>query len=245
LKIKLIYILIFFCSVCSIGQIGEVATTINTPIDSSSIELKKFEENFKKKYKTADFEYEPKSKAKSAWERFKENIAERIKKMLDFKTTENAKSFVTAFFRILLILIICIAVFLIVKAILSKEGGWFFDKNSGKKLVAYDAIEKNIHAINFKEIIETAIKSGDKRAAIRYYYLWLLKKMSDSKIILWDIEKTNSDYLYEIKNETLREKFTYLSYLYNYVWYGDFEIDQITFEKTTQNFAETIHSLQP
>ena len=55
--------------------------------------------------------------------------------------------------------------------------------------------------------------------------------MSEKGIIEWDIEKTNSDYLYEIKNETRRDEFAYLSYLYNYIWYGEFELDEATFEK--------------
>ena len=56
------------------------------------------------------------------------------------------------------------------------------------------------------------------------YYLWLLKDLKESELIVWLPEKTNADYLSELKQEALRKQFSYLSYLYNYIWYGEFSI---------------------
>jgi hypothetical protein len=67
--------------------------------------------------------------------------------------------------------------------------------------------------------------------------------MSAKQMIVWDIEKTNSDYLYEIKEESQKEEFAYLSYLYNYIWYGEFELDEATFLKAKTAFEKTIKSL--
>jgi hypothetical protein len=67
--------------------------------------------------------------------------------------------------------------------------------------------------------------------------------MSEREIIIWDLEKTNSDYLNEIKNEQLKADFAYLSYLYNYIWYGEFELDVNTFEKAKTAFEKTIQSI--
>ena len=84
------------------------------------------------------------------------------------------------------------------------------------------------------------MQSGEKRLTIRYYYLWLLKIMAQKQIIEWDIEKTNSDYLYELKDQAQKEDFTYLSYLYNYIWYGEFEMDETTFAKAKNDFEKSI-----
>ena len=67
--------------------------------------------------------------------------------------------------------------------------------------------------------------------------------MSDKNLIEWDVEKTNSDYLYEIKNQAQKDDFSYLSYLYNYIWYGEFELDEATFVKAKNAFEKTIKSL--
>ena len=64
--------------------------------------------------------------------------------------------------------------------------------------------------------------------------------MAQNHYIEWDIEKTNSDYLYELQNPVYKEDFTYLSYLYNYIWYGEFEIDETTFNKAENRFKKSI-----
>jgi hypothetical protein len=64
--------------------------------------------------------------------------------------------------------------------------------------------------------------------------------MAQNHYIEWDIEKTNSDYLYELQSPVYKEEFTYLSYLYNYIWYGEFEIDDSTFKKAENRFKNSI-----
>jgi hypothetical protein len=49
-------------------------------------------------------------------------------------------------------------------------------------------------------------------------------ELKDHELIIWLPEKTNADYLSELKQETLRKRFSYLSYLYNCIWYGEFSI---------------------
>lgn len=127
---------------------------------------------------------------------------------------------------------------------LNKEGKWIFSKSSTKNIIEYDEIEKNLHLVDFENLIAESINLGNRRLTIRYYYLWLLKKMTQNEIIAWDIEKTNSDYIYEIKNTELKDTFNYLSYLYNYIWYGEFDIDQSTFEKAKNSFENTLKTLK-
>ena len=107
----------------------------------------------------------------------------------------------------------------------------------------YEDVEKNIHLVDFEKLIKETLKSGEQRLSIRYYYLWLLKKMSDKNMIEWDIEKTNSDYLYELKEPLFKSDFEYVSYLYNYIWYGEFELDEPTFEKAKSVFEKIIKSI--
>ncbi len=76
--------------------------------------------------------------------------------------------------------------------------------------------------------------------ATRYYYLWLLKTLSDRNIIEWDIEKTNGDYLNEISNLELKNEFQFLSYVYEYSWYGEFNLNETDFEKTEIAFLKLI-----
>jgi len=149
-------------------------------------------------------------------------------------------NFVGILLKVVAVIIVVIVIYLIVKALINKEGQWIFGKNSSKKNIHYSDIEKNIHLLDFEKLIRESMESGEKRVAVRYYYLWLLKVMAQNNYIKWDIEKTNSDYLYEIQSPVHKEEFTYLSYLYNYIWYGEFEIDDATFKKAENRFKNSI-----
>lgn len=212
-------------------------------VDSSFVEAKPFAKNFKKKYTDSEFVYEFKTAEKNAWDRFKEWLANVFKNIFSFTDSKAANNFVDILLKVIAILIIVVVIYMIVKAIMNKEGQWIFGKNSDKKIINYDEIEKNLHLVDFEKLIQNSLKSDEKRLTIRYYYLWLLKKMSEKQIIEWDVEKTNSDYLYEIKNEAQKEDFAYLSYLYNNIWYGEFELDETTFAKAKNAFEKSIKNL--
>ena len=242
-------LLFFFCS--NIGAQDSLAiakpkkekiifTEKDVIVDSAATELKSFTPNFKKKYDAPEFVYEFKTPEKNAWDRFKEWLANFFKNLFNFSNNKTAENFVDILVRSLAILIVIVVIYMIVKAIMNNEGQWIFGKNSDKKIINYDEIEKNLHLVDFQKLIQNSLVSGEKRLTTRYYYLWLLKKMSEKQIIEWDVEKTNSDYLYEIKDQSQKEDFAYLSYLYNNIWYGEFELDDNTFAKTRSAFEKSI-----
>ncbi len=209
-------------------------------VDSDSIEAKTFTKDYQKKYTDKDFVYEHKAPEKSLWQRFKDLIAGILRSLFSFNTTESSLKFVDLIIRIVIVIVIVVVIYMIVKSIINKEGQWIFGKDSKKRTIHYSDIEKNIHLLDFEKLIKESLELGEKRVAIRYYYLWLLKIMAQNNYIEWDIEKTNSDYLYEIQQPSHREEFTYLSYLYNYIWYGEFEIDETTFVKAENRFKNAL-----
>ena len=212
-------------------------------VDTDSISEITFSKEFKKKYNDEDFVYEEKTKEKNAWDRFKEWLADLLQNIFNFSSEHTSAKVVVILLKTLAVLVVGFVIYLIAKAILNKEGQWIFGKNTNKKVIYDTDIEKQLFITDFEKLIQDTLTSGQTRLTIRYYYLWLLKKLSEKNIIEWDLEKTNSDYLYEIKNENQKSDFAYLSYLYNYIWYGEFEIDQTTFEKAKTAFEKTIRSL--
>lgn len=246
----IILILFFFCS--NVGAQDSLAVAKKEKIeysqkdiiiDSSVVELKPFAKNFKKKYSSAPFIYEFKTPEKNAWDRFKEWLANFFKNIFSFSDNKTSMHFVEIVLKSIAILIVIGVIYMIVKAIMNKEGQWIFGKNSDKKIINYDEIEKNLHLVDFEKLIQKSLELDEKRLSVRYYYLWLLKKMSEKHIIDWDLEKTNTDYLYEIKNQAQKEEFAYLSYLYNNIWYGEFELDDTTFVKTKNAFEKSIKTI--
>jgi hypothetical protein len=209
-------------------------------IDSDTVEAKSFQKKFKKKYTDSDFVYEYKAPEKNWWDHFKEWLASILRNLFTFKNPAAALNVVAIILKVLAVVIIVFVIYLIVKALIGKEGKWIFGKDANKKTIHYSELEKNIHLLDFKKLIQESLEKGERRIAVRYYYLWLLKVMAQNHYIEWDIEKTNSDYLYELQNPVYKEDFTYLSYLYNYIWYGEFEIDETTFNKAENRFKKSI-----
>ncbi len=74
----------------------------------------------------------------------------------------------------------------------------------------------------------------------RYLYLKSLKSLANKKTIEWHFDKTNSDYLNEIKDSKLKGLFKRVSYIYDYVWYGEFPIDEVSFNKNKDDFNQLI-----
>lgn len=248
------FLLVFFFACFHVlGQDSLVVETIEIEktrysekdilIDSSAVEERTFNSSFKENYQDNDFVYEQKVNETNWWERFKEWLADFFRRLFNFSDDTVSMQFVEILIKVLAVLLLIFVIYLIVKSIMNGEGQWIFGKSSDKKVINYEEIEKNIHLIDFEKLIKDTLKSGEKRLSIRYYYLWLLKKMAEKNIIEWDVEKTNTDYLYEIKNPAFKSKFEYVSYLYDYIWYGEFDLDEETFQKAKTAFENTIQSI--
>lgn len=211
--------------------------------DSSDVAQKNFGPAFKEKYRSEEFDYEPKAKQQTLWDRFLAWLGKILSNLFSIGG-ESAISLASVILRVLAVVLIVVVIYLIVKSIMNKEGQWIFGRGAAKRIITAEEIERNIQAADFEKLISETLAKGDQRLAVRYYYLWLLQKFSKRGIIEWDIEKTNSDYLYEIKNEGDKKDFAYLSYLYNYIWYGEFEVDEIQFDKAKTAFETTLKRIR-
>jgi hypothetical protein len=204
---------------------------------------RKFDPNFKEKYKSTEFRYEIKVSERNAWERFKDWLASWFKKIFNLSNMDVSAKYVEYTLKTIAALIVAYVIYLIVKIILNKDGQWVFGKSTTRKIYSDEEIEKNLIYVDFEKLIQETLTNGDNRLAIRYYYLWLLKRLAEKTIIDWHTDKTNSDYLYEIQSNDLRTDFQYLSYLYNYIWYGEFEMTEHTFSHARNAFEKTLKSL--
>lgn len=80
------------------------------------------------------------------------------------------------------------------------------------------------------ELITKAITNKDYSIAVRYIYQKSLHILKDLNLINWRTDKTNHDYLYELKDHPSADYFSRLTYFYEYIDYGDFEIDEVRFK---------------
>ena len=100
---------------------------------------------------------------------------------------------------------------------------------------------ENIEELDIQALLERAIKEADLKLAIRLYYLRLLKKLHEQKVIVWKKDKTNRDYLSELfSRDFFFDEINRLTLSYESVWYGDHMLPSEAFRKLTDRF-ESLH----
>jgi hypothetical protein len=89
---------------------------------------------------------------------------------------------------------------------------------------------------NLDELLNSALAAGDFRLAIRYHFLQTLQNLNKKQLIQLQPQGTNQEYLRSMRNQTGFETFKQLTYYYEYIWYGEFAIDNDLYQRIAQVF---------
>ena len=133
-------------------------------------------------------------------------------------------------------ILLLIVIILFILYFLYKKRSGIFIKEKKTAPLPYDVEEENIHGIEFNKDIITALDCGDYRLAIRLQYLHTLRLLSDNNLINWQIYKTPTEYLYEIRNHEMKPMFRELTNRFLRVRYGNYA--------ATSELYDTICNLQ-
>ncbi len=79
-------------------------------------------------------------------------------------------------------------------------------------------------------LLETATTEENYRECIRIYFTFILKEIIKKGWIKWKQEKTNYDYILEMKSNVGSVKFEECVRIYDLVWYGEYSIDKGIYE---------------
>ncbi len=97
---------------------------------------------------------------------------------------------------------------------------------------------------DFDAMIRQALQNNNHRQAVRYQYLRTLHTLAGKKFITLSPDKTNYQYVRELSNRDHQNDFASLTLNYEYVWYGEFSIDQILYQKIETGFTNLNKKLQ-
>lgn len=238
---RLLYILFFFLLNVFPANI-RAQDSLTVQIDSSRIDIRSFSENLSEKYNGEEFDYESsvEGESKNFIARALYWIIQKISEIFGVDidpTTYKVIEF------ILYGVLIVLALYMIVRLLVGKKAASFFTKDS-RKLAPLNIQEEHIEQIDLDEFIKNALAQKDYRLAIRFMFLKALKELSFRNIIAWHFDKTNLDYYHEIEHPGLKENFKELSYLYDYVWYGEFDLDETGFRTAQEDFERLTNQLK-
>jgi len=135
-------------------------------------------------------------------------------------------------------LIIGLLIFGFVLLFLNTNVQALFFKSKRHLKIDYNISDEDLSKMNLDELIDNEIRNKSYRTAVRYLFLKTLKILTEKQIIEWKINKTNRDFLVEVKERKYYQTFKNISQTFEYVWYGNFNLNSDEFVNIHKKFIE-------
>jgi predicted transcriptional regulator len=133
------------------------------------------------------------------------------------------------------ILAIGLFVYLVYRLFLSNSS---FLSRSRKNIASDIAVVEEENTSDPDSLLRNAIRNGNYRLAVRYLYLQSLQRLSEKKFIEINTNKTNYEYVMEVRRHKFANEFASLTIQYEYVWYGEYPVDERLFEQIQGSFTQ-------
>ena len=137
-----------------------------------------------------------------------------------------------SFLKIVLYILLFGAVLFIIYYLIKNKDN--YKKDNTGDLVIEDLNPATISKTELELLLEKYMAEENYRECIRVYFTFILKEIIKNGWIKWKKEKTNFDYLLEMKSKSDPAHFEECVRIYDLIWYGEYEITK-----------EIFHSLQP
>lgn len=112
-----------------------------------------------------------------------------------------------------------------------------FLSRSRKNVAADISVATEENTSDTEALLRNAVRKGNYRLAIRYLYLQTLSRLSEKKFIEINTNKTNYEYVTEVSKHRFANEFASLTLQYEYVWYGEYPVDENLFEQIEGGFS--------
>ncbi len=212
----------------SISVAAESETITEVKKDEPQAELKKFDE---KRWEnlTKDLDYNEAVKKK-----------EKEKEPLSLPTF----NFNPMAVKVVVVTIVIIALVFLLWKIFGNAKFLKNQKIKGGEFSFLDDAEENLEESDLERFLRDALEKKQYKVAVRIYYLMSIKELMQQNFIVWKKNKTNFEYLTEMRERKEFEHFRSLTRAFEIVWYGDVEIEEKEFIVLSPSFSNFINSIR-
>ncbi len=208
---------------------------VNCPKVDSLRNYKSFEGNLTEKYDGSAFVYEQQIDTSSLIRPIIEWIANLLSSLFDFKSIAVAEDIAWTIFYSVGILLLALAIYFIVRAIIKHKGNWFFNNREPDFNFEFATAENSTEE-NLENLLARYKSEENYRFASRVIYLLTVKKLARTGLINYDPEKTNRDLRRQLKSDDIRNLFDRIIYVFENVWYGEKELFPSDFNTMENSF---------
>lgn len=224
---------------CPVSWIGVLLVLLAMPVqaqeavryDSSAVTVRRPADSLLESYRADPaFDYsedEPEVTGTTLRERFRQWVRELLRGLFDPELAP-LRRWVTYF-------LVAVILGFAVLTLLRMGGHGLFSGTSDRPRLRFETVDDDLNAIDFDAQIEAAVAEDAYRWAVRLLYLRTLKHLADAGLIVWMPDKTNHAYVQEVRQSPRGAApgpdFEELTTLFEYIWYGDFDIDRSLFDQ--------------
>lgn len=141
----------------------------------------------------------------------------------------------------LLIIILLVAGLLLLVFYFMRQQGFRFRGKVEEEMP--DAGEIDPGVAGYEKQVQEAIAGGHFRQAVRFLHLQTLRLMADRELIVLSKDKTNADYLRVLLKTQWYQPFARLTRDYEYIWYGEVNVNADQFSRIHGQFRQFINEL--
>lgn len=123
---------------------------------------------------------------------------------------------------------------ILLKMFAGKGSLFAFNKKLAVKNIALPRNQKEPEP----DLVADAINEKNYRLAVRYLYLQTLQTLGANQQLYIAPQKTNYQYIQEIRPKDLQQMFALLTMHYEYAWFGDFNLSATQFNIIQQEFEQ-------
>lgn len=233
LMFRILALLVFALSFSADQDTTQLKPAANKTVQKISIDMDKLQE-FKQ---NEDYQYKPKDIKKNFLEKIADWLSAKWDELMEWIFGEKKGSqFLSFMIKYLPYLLLAIGVFIIIRLLYKYD---VFKRRAAAQnqpdiQLADD--EKIVKSSNISDLIKNAKVQKDHRMAVRYLYLNLLRQLDTREYIRFKKDKTNDDYIAELSDQPLISEFENLTYYYDFIWYGQYPVDEAFFSQIEQKF---------
>lgn len=216
-----------------------VQDSVTVKYDDSILEPVKISEDDLKQYRSdSKFDYTLEKADNSWWEDLKNWAYLKLMRLFGWIFGgAKAAGYLAVFLRLIPYVLLGLLIFILIKFFLKVNAQRLAFSSENKNTVSLSEEEHIIKNEDIQQLIKNALADKNYRLAVRYYYLHILKLLSEKELIDWQLQKTNVDYEKELSGSNFSDPFQTITRLYDYVWYGGFEIDETKYKRAETEFS--------
>ena len=236
---SVVFLLIFFLSfrVFAIA-LPEFPQQQTTSEESELVPLKFDEEKLEEFKNDPAYDFSEAAAEENWWTNFKRYMQLQWQRFMDWMFGDYEMPFLLALLIDILPYLIIGSLIALVLYLFSKLNPASYVQNDHEGEVFYAEDEKIVRNKDIRKLIEKAVAKGQYRLAVRYHFLFVLQQLSKKELIVYDTSKTDEEYLAELKNDDLKRHFQKLNYIYDFIWYGNFDTTAADYEKISREFQK-------